>query len=177
LRSLPADRAYADVGDQAKVVLCQRDVEAWYKSFDVGIISEIWCPLGDFIINWVDPLLGRAMTRMTRDMVLGYWKATTADEVRQNARAVYIEHYDRIRRMVPRENLLEYKLGMGWKPLCEFLGKEEPAIDFPWVNEAEALKKRIWAFEKRTMWAGARKVVKIVLPLLVGAFALYWYRR
>jgi hypothetical protein len=52
-----------------------------------------------------------------------------------------------MRRLVPRERLLEYKLGSGWKPLCDFLGKEVPEEEFPNINDVAALKSKVREME------------------------------
>lgn len=44
---------------------------------------------------------------------------------------------------MPKENLLEYKMGEGWKPLCEFL--EVPVPDgkkFPRTNDTDGFVDR-----------------------------------
>ena len=44
---------------------------------------------------------------------------------------------------MPAENLLEYKIGSGWGPLCEFLDhKEIPGMPFPKGNEMEGFIAR-----------------------------------
>lgn len=55
--------------------------------------------------------------------------------MRAKAKEKHWEHYEVVRRIVPRERLLEYKLGSGWEPLCNFLGKEVPDVEFPKVND------------------------------------------
>lgn len=72
------------------------------------------------------------------------------------------EHCNHIRRIVPRENLLEFNPKEGWGPLCEFLGKDVPKSDFPHVNKggnaANIIKVAI-----------AIKLVKLsVKPLTMG---------
>ena len=47
---------------------------------------------------------------MSRKVVYGYFHAKTPDELRQNARRVYREHYRRIREAAPKEKLLEFRL-------------------------------------------------------------------
>lgn len=50
----------------------------------------------------------------------------------------------------------------GWRPLCEFLGKEVPTKPFPRVNEgtfiAQYLKLMFW-----------KRVVELGVPVLVAA--------
>ena len=42
---------------------------------------------------------------------------------------------------VPPDRLLVFNVKEGWAPLCEFLGKEEPAVPFPFVNESADLER------------------------------------
>jgi hypothetical protein len=41
-----------------------------------------------------------------------------------------------IRGLVPKDRLLEWYVEDGWDPLCKFLGKPIPNIDFPHANAA-----------------------------------------
>jgi hypothetical protein len=44
---------------------------------------------------------------------------------------------------VPADNLLEYKMGEGWTPLCEFLQVPEPAGQkFPRTNDTDGFVGR-----------------------------------
>jgi hypothetical protein len=47
---------------------------------------------------------------------------------------VFTEHNERVRRTVPAQRLLVYRVDEGWKPLCRFLGVDEPGEPFPRVN-------------------------------------------
>ena len=40
----------------------------------------------------------------------------------------YSEHNEKVQAVVPKEI---YNLKQGWKPLCEFLGEDEPDQEFP----------------------------------------------
>lgn len=48
------------------------------------------------------------------------------------------------------------KMGDGWEPLCEFLGKPVPDEPFPWVNDAEAASQTVSRIFLKLglMWAG-----------------------
>jgi hypothetical protein len=67
--------------------------------------------------------------------------AKTLQQAKQNSRDVYREHCAEIRRVTPKERLLEYQLGSGCKPLCEFLGRDVPNVPFPHANESKPLKR------------------------------------
>jgi hypothetical protein len=45
------------------------------------------------------------------------------EEMRRKSKAFYKQHYTHVRKVAQKEKLLEYKLGSGWEPLCEFLRK------------------------------------------------------
>jgi len=111
-------------------VLVQRDVEKWYTLFDTGVMTSLWGPSADIIVNYIEPLLGSNSGRTCRKMLQGFFAAATPDEIRRKARDVYMQQYDRVRAAVPAERLLEYELGSGWGPLCEFLGMPEPEEEF-----------------------------------------------
>jgi hypothetical protein len=45
--------------------------------------------------------------------------------------------------MVPKENLLEYRMGQGWQPLCDFLQVPMPIkTKFPHVNDTDGFVER-----------------------------------
>ncbi|KEY69587.1 hypothetical protein S7711_06216 [Stachybotrys chartarum IBT 7711] len=123
---------------EAKVVVVQRDADKWLESFERQIIVPVWGPLSYFLLIFVLPLIGNRGLSAMRKILYGQWNARTVAEVRANAKQGYATYYARIREVVPPERRLEYRLGDGWGPLCEFLGKPVPEVDFPRVNEANA---------------------------------------
>ncbi|KXJ88433.1 hypothetical protein Micbo1qcDRAFT_214327 [Microdochium bolleyi] len=142
--------AYPD----AKVVLVERDIESWYQSFDDNVAQHVF----GFVINLVALLdrwfLGR-LASLHHRWARGWMGSTSREEMRACARDKYREHYAHVRRITPRERLLEYKLGSGWKPLCEFLGiKDVPGVPFPRVNESAAMEVRM----KGLVMRGVRSV-------------------
>jgi hypothetical protein len=126
--------AYPD----AKVVVVERDPVKWEKSFNERIIDPIFGPIGIFAYYIIIPIVGNRGLDAMRKILFGYFGARDAAGIRERARAGYERYYTRIRELVPPERRLEYKLGDGWKPLCDFLGTDPPKVDFPWVNEAAA---------------------------------------
>jgi hypothetical protein len=110
-------------------------------------------------------------------MVLGFFKAKDVDEVRKNARKRYKEQYERIREIVPADQLLEYKLGEGWGPLCGFLGKEVPTVEFPNINETDALRKKAIETQITMLKMTLRKYGLGLLAFTSIASALWWRTR
>ncbi|KAL8724932.1 MAG: hypothetical protein Q9181_006614 [Wetmoreana brouardii] len=158
---------------EAKVVLMQRDdVEAWYRSFDDAIIKLMWGRVGNFIADldpWFVGPLRDVHLRWARD----WMRVSSAEEMRKVARSRYREHYEDVRSVVPRERLLEYRLGSGWEPLCAFLGKEVPAdVAFPRVNETKSMQEKVAIIMRR----GVRNFLKAALlwlfPVLLSLVLL-----
>lgn len=167
--------AYPD----AKIILVERDIEDWYKSFEATVVTSLFSKVADVIVNYIEPLIGSQIGPMTRKLVYGYFYAKTPDEVRNNARGVYREHYRRIREAAPKERILEYRLGDGWGPLCDFLEKEVPeGLPFPRINEAAALQAKIRETQREKFKAAGVALGTYLVPVVVVGVAMwYWYRR
>jgi hypothetical protein len=105
----------------------ERDIEAWYKSFDTAIIANLFDPVKQRIAS-LDVGFLRQLGRTMITTIKGYWEANTKQEVQNNARAVYRKHYDTIRQLKPPERLWDFDLRYGWEPLCNFLGGANPGL-------------------------------------------------
>jgi hypothetical protein len=88
--------------------------------------------------------------------------------LKRRARQGYREHYANVRALVPPERLLEYRLGDGWEPLCDFLGKPIPKEPFPQLNESRDLQEM---FERFAIKALRRSAVNVAV-VVAGAVAL-----
>lgn len=110
---------------EAKVVLVEREIESWYASW-MEFCSSAYDP---FIrrLGTLDPgFLGRvtAVGGFNTTICAGYGE--NLGEARVRSRGAYRAHYADVRRFVPEDRLLEFRLEQGWRPLCEFLGKDVP---------------------------------------------------
>ena len=45
-----------------------------------------------------------------------------------------------VRATIPPERLLEFEVAQGWEPLCDFLELPVPDVEFPNVNDTEAVQ-------------------------------------
>lgn len=78
-----------------------------------------------------------------------------------------------VRKMVPRENLLEYQIQDGWEPLCKFLGKNIPSeVPFPNGNDTLETTNRIWALVN----SECQRLLGILLRVLATLVLLYTLR-
>ncbi|KAH8645695.1 hypothetical protein BX600DRAFT_477856 [Xylariales sp. PMI_506] len=120
----------------AKVVVTERDFDSWWRSYEKQCVGKLWDMPGVEIVAYLMALLtGYRGFQAMQKQLLGVFGAHNADEIRRNAKGYHKAYYEHVRRIVPPEQRLEYKLGDGWAPLCEFLGKEIPDVDFPRINE------------------------------------------
>ncbi|KAI0145049.1 hypothetical protein GGR57DRAFT_517703 [Xylariaceae sp. FL1272] len=165
-------KAYPD----AKVVLVQREFEPWWESFQELILDTLFKPFPRFVLLAVWYILGNCAIFAMEKLFLGFFHVRSiADIDTQRARLVYDSYFERVRSVVPKENLLEYRLGDGWAPLCSFLGKEVPQdVAFPRVNDrAENQDGGFWRLVTAFSMIGRK-----VLPFFAGVTAIgtaVWY--
>lgn len=157
---------------EAKVILVERDIEAWYDSFNSAVIEPSWSPLLNFLGD-LDPWIIGPVRDCHHRWIRGWWKADSKMKLQEKARVMYREHYAMVRRITPKERLLEYNMGDGWEPLCEFLGKKVPKGDFPRVNDQEHMKEFLAIVTRRSIRNALITVGKFVLP--IAAVGVGWW--
>src|SRR5215210_4077602 len=124
--------AYPD----AKVLLSVRDPERWYESTNNTIYATV-DPSPEMIAA-VGPT-----PRLNNELI---WKRTFGGSFadRQQAIEVFERHNEQVREHVPADRLLVYEVKEGWRPLCEFLGAEEPrGKPFPHLNDTDAFRRMV----------------------------------
>ncbi|EXA34799.1 hypothetical protein FOQG_16733 [Fusarium oxysporum f. sp. raphani 54005] len=159
-------KVYSD----AKVVIVQRKFEDWWPSFHSEILVSV------FEATWLQKFLTwyvlrfRALHAM-RKILAGFF---SVDEYSVEAitpaiaRHAYEEFYSKVREAVPKERRLEYSLGDGWEPLCEFLGKDVPDVEFPRVNDRKTHSEDM----ERLVAKLLRVSMRVLGPYLVGFLAV-----
>lgn len=112
---------------EAKVILSLRESEAWYRS----VRSTIY-PSSMAACESADPDR-RRHGEWVYELI---WRQTFQNrfEDRDHAIAVFNAHNAYVTATVPPEQLLVYRPGDGWEPLCAFLGVPVPDIPYPKVN-------------------------------------------
>ncbi|KAJ6562695.1 hypothetical protein DFH09DRAFT_984937 [Mycena vulgaris] len=154
--------AYPD----AQVILGIRDVDKWWKSFSETIGGVVNSRRYRFAAYLDAQGLGKVagMAQLLMSVIIG----PVATE--ESAKARFTEYYSRVRKLLPKERLLEHDVKEG---LCAFLGKEVPPVDFPRTNDTKMALDR---FEVTMAVIFRRFAMQKVLPcvLLTGvAFAIY----
>lgn len=117
--------AYPD----AVVVLSVRDsTEAWWTSFSRTILEVMMKPPPEEN----DPWFAMATDMMKR------FSPDGMDE--KTLKAAYEAHNQAVRDGVPAGQLVEWRPGDGWGPLCAGLGLPVPAEEFPHVNTTDEFR-------------------------------------
>ncbi|KAI9924267.1 hypothetical protein MW887_007217 [Aspergillus wentii] len=117
-------RAYPD----AKVIVTTRDVDSWLKSVNATVFKFIQMPIFK-VWQFIDYSKIGPLFRMSEMVWKVFCGGCYEDEV---CRKAYLEHHEKIRKTIPKEQLLEFRIGKdGWKELCEFLGEPVPQEKWP----------------------------------------------
>ncbi|KAK4447996.1 hypothetical protein QBC34DRAFT_122581 [Podospora aff. communis PSN243] len=163
---------------RAKVILCYRDPDKWAASMDETLVQTVSGWPGTLARRFAEPLVGTFGFTMRWDVLRAWFEVETRKEMRAIYKDKFEAHYAAVRALVPPEQLLEYRLGDGWGPLCEFLGVPEPGpgVPFPRVNDGPTLRRTL----KRGMVMTLLKALWIVMrfPLLIAVvLLLIWAAR
>lgn len=151
---------------EAKVIVSMRNPDAWYKS----CINSVGKAEGSYILGvlaYLDPFfVGKVWPLISVMLKASFGETGLQDEAK--VKKVYVAMHEEVRQMVPKDRLLEYKLGQGWEPLCDFLGKDVPTTAFPHINESAEFAERQQLMGSLTI----RRIAKRYLPSLLGVMAV-----
>ncbi len=159
--------AYPD----AKVVLVEREIEPWYKSWEI-MLEAAFNPLLK-VLAYTDPVWHGRIFGLGKLWLETQLPTKTFEEAKRDSREMYRKHYAEIRRTTPKEKMLEYALGTGWEPLCQFLGKEVPDVPFPYMNESQSLKMVINAMGMKAIKNSLKNLGMVVSASAAAGFAVY----
>ena len=118
----------------AKVILTLRDSERWYTS----VMNTIW-KLSSTALETGE---SRGDQEMIERALMGHeviWDGVFGGRMEDKNHVIdcFERHNEEVIDSVPQEQLLVYRPGDGWEPLCEFLQKPVPETDYPRVNSTE----------------------------------------
>lgn len=95
----------------------------------------------------------------------------------RNAKRIRKEHYATIRGAVESERLLEWKVQDGWEPLCRFLEKPVPDVEFPRGNSPEKMLEKGERIRDEARRKAYRKLGGLLLMLASVGVASFAYLR
>ena len=161
-----------DFYPDAKVVLVEREIESWYRSWS-AFLDNAFDPILPFLARF-DPYWMRRIVSVGIagvDKQVGSAKGLKAAKAR--SKEEYRKHYALVRSLVPKDRLLEFQLSDGWGPLCEFLGKPVPESPFPHVNDSASNGQSF----KELATIGLKNILRnfVLITSIAGVPALAFY--
>jgi hypothetical protein len=161
-------RDLLQVYPDAKVILTlhPKGAETWYESTmqTIYLTKNMW----QFKVLQAVTRFGREYGEMVDKLIWQRGHKGTMEN-REQAIAYYHEHIDTMRKDVPPDRLLVFKVNEGWGPLCRFLGVPEPSTPFPNVNDRAEFEKI-----RNGMKRGAYMILGLGALLAAGAAYGVW---
>lgn len=162
---------------EAKVILWERDEDAWFRSMDETLIKNYGKPQSKVFATIDYDWLGR-ISAMTHAMTRMCYGSNDREQIRANARPAYREHFKTVRRLLKDQpdRLLEYKMGDGWEPICKFLGVSTPAEPFPHINESAYMETQRVALLLKILDRVFWKAVTLTTPVIALLLAYRMFK-
>ena len=124
---------------QARIILSLRDADKWYES----VMNTIWRASEHARLDAQNRKDEEALARsaMVYEVI---WNGVFAGRMDDKAHVIecYEKHNQAVIDNVPEDNLLVYRPGDGWEPLCEFLQCPVPDKEYPRVNSTDDFNRR-----------------------------------
>ena len=135
---------------EAKVILSERDPEAWYASI-MKTIYPSSAALRKHVQKQdpaeIDPLMSRRSEMVFELIWDGLFDGRMDDK--DHVIDVYLAHNQTVKDEVPADRLLVFESSLGWEPLCEFLEMPVPDEPYPRTNTTEDFAKMMEANRAR----------------------------
>ncbi|KAM3506239.1 hypothetical protein MY11210_007635 [Beauveria gryllotalpidicola] len=150
---------------EAKVVLTNRDVHSWHAS----TMKTVYWRVTDRHLRWLSYFDWAA--GQYYPMLKKFFDTFFEGDFPNRGKAIFERHYAEVRSLVPKENLLEFRVTDGWGPLCEFLDVAVPKeTPFPNVNDNVNFVAR----SKARNWAQTYNVlVRLFIWVILGLVTLF----
>lgn len=166
---------------EAKVVILNRDVDRWYASMTKTILPFVKPSLWSMLLEFIDWRETGQVRKMVGQEIRGLFGPGGLNE--DNMKRCFIEYHEKLRTILPKEKVLEYKVQDGYRPLCEFLGVPVPTREvdgkegeepFPRINEGSTFVDYI-NVRKRLQKRRVLKKIGTFVGIAAVAGAAVWY--
>lgn len=148
---------------EAKVVLTNRDVDSWHAS----TMKTVYWRVQDWELRWLSKVSWAA--GMYYPMLKLFFDGFFEGDFPNRGKAIFQKHYAEVRALVPKENLLEFRVQDGWEPLCEFLGERVPqGGKFPNVNDSGNFVERSRRRNRMQFFNVLVRFLEIVAVAIIG---------
>ena len=149
----------------AKVILTQRDSESWIKSWNV-LENKI---LKSFSFRFAAkiPYTSFSLHRDIHNHLIlgdkGAFKGKTKDSDRMK---LFEDWNQSVINYVPKDRLLIYHPKEGWEPICKFLNKPVPTIEYPHLNKTKNMGH---------MSRFINSMFILIVLLIISGMMIAWY--
>ena len=116
-----------EVFPEAKVILTIRDPQQWWKSFNRLMSTVNKARLLCFLVPKLRKIAEFADKIIIQDVFGGRLE-------KEHCIRIFERHNETVRKVVPKDRLLEYDVRQGWEPLCKLLEAPIPKQPFPHLN-------------------------------------------
>ena len=157
-----------------KVILSVREEDSWMDSLVRHL--DLYFSLRSNIASMLSP----TARKMENDLhsflnaTIGTCNPKSTSVIRKR----YRSHNHRVKSIVPKDKLLVYNVKQGWKPLCDFLESEVPAVAFPHENIKSEIIGTLPATRygqqvKREVQRGLLAIGSLLVIILVAILAIF----
>jgi len=151
---------------EAKVILNYRDVEPWYQSIQSTVAPLFYLPTLVLVFS-------KTLYWQYQGFVTKGCRYNMGPGFERFGRTVYRDHFFTVKGAVSDPaNLLIWKLGDGWEPLCKFLEKDVPDVSFPRGNSTEEYNHRMATEYDALIEAQRKRRILIRTALLIAQIAI-----
>lgn len=147
----PGCLAYQALWEQypdAKFILTERDAEQWHTS----VMNTVYPALHRDLMGKLKLMrkmffsarlrkISKVFHLLKENFFEGLYQGNFAD--RNATIQIYKATNAEIRNTIPAEQLLVFNIAEGWGPLCTFLNKPVPDVEFPNINKRENFKTQV----------------------------------
>ncbi|CAD6579898.1 MAG: Meiotic Sister-Chromatid recombination aldehyde dehydrogenase [Alectoria sarmentosa] len=157
---------------EVKVILQTRDLDSRYTSSRATIFAFLHDPFINYLC-----VLDNSMAQWWPVSYKLYYAASGGSHEWGKAIAVHQKLMDKVRELVPKEGLFEWKAQDGWGPLCEFLGEKQREEAFPRVNEGAEFAKLITDIKRDLLTKAAKRAGPWATSLVVVGMGIWWAKK
>ncbi|KAI2627174.1 P-loop containing nucleoside triphosphate hydrolase protein [Xylaria nigripes] len=158
-----------DAYPEAKVVMTTREVNSWHAS----TMKTVWWRATDQELRMLSNFSWAA--KMYYPMLKKFFDNFFEGDFPNRGKEVFTRHYEEIRKMVPPERLLEYRVQDGWEPLCKFLDVPVPKdVPFPNVNDNSDFITRSRRRNRNQMYNVALQALEIIGLAVLALFLIFY---
>ncbi|KAH6717417.1 hypothetical protein BKA61DRAFT_322945 [Leptodontidium sp. MPI-SDFR-AT-0119] len=150
---------------EAKVILTNRDVDSWHAS----TMRTVFWRVSDPELRYLHHFSWAA--GMYYPMLKKFFDTFFRGDFEHQGKEVFINHYNEVRSLVPKVNLLEFRVQDGWEPLCKFLGQPIPmGSKFPNTNDNRDFVSRSRRRNRMQMLNVGVRFLEIAVLVAICAF-------